>query len=68
MSTNRDYNKNRSGLEYQKKIDIYKKDDEIESMLVDKTAYGEWMSTTFGWAGFEKQNRAVSRIEDITKY
>ncbi|KPU26527.1 hypothetical protein TR13x_09615 [Caloranaerobacter sp. TR13] len=68
MSTNRDYNKNRSGLEYQRKIDIYKKDDEIESMLVDKTAYGEWMATTFGWAGFEEQNRAVNRIEDITKY
>lgn len=68
MGINRDYNKNKSGLEYQKKIDMYKKDDEIESMLVDKTAYGEWMSTTFGWAGFEEQNRAVNRIEDITKY
>ncbi|WP_427340392.1 hypothetical protein [Caloranaerobacter sp. DY30410] len=68
MNIDRDYSKNRFALEYQKKIDMYKKDNEIESMLIDKTAYGEWMSTTFGWAGFEEQNKAVDRIEDITKY
>ncbi|RKD33756.1 hypothetical protein [Thermohalobacter berrensis] len=54
-------------METQKKLDMYKKDDEIESLLTDKTAYGEWMSTTNGWVSFEEQNNHVDHMEEITK-
>ncbi|WP_156936278.1 hypothetical protein [Clostridiisalibacter paucivorans] len=50
-----------------KNIYTHKKDDKVDSKLKDKTAYGEWMASTFGWVSSEKQEKKAEHIEDVTE-
>lgn len=49
------------------KVDMVKRDSEVEDKLKDKTAYGEFVSTFHGWVSFEEQNRKAKHIQRITR-
>ena len=48
-------------------VDNYERDTAVEDALIDKTVYGEFVSTFHGWVSFEDQNRRAKLIENITK-
>ena len=41
--------------------------DKKESLKEDKTKYGEFISSFFGWKTLDKQKEIAKKIEDITK-
>lgn len=49
------------------RVEMHQRDSEEEDALIDKTAYGEFMSTFNGWISFEEQNRKAKHIVRITK-
>ncbi len=56
------------GLEEKGKIaEILDKDDYLEDELIDKTLYGEYMSTYHYWTSPEEQKKRVKQIERVTE-
>ncbi len=49
------------------RVEMPDRDSEEEDGLIDKTAYGEFVSTFHGWASFEEQIKSADRIYNITK-
>lgn len=49
------------------RVDMHQRDSEEEDALIDKTAYGEFVSTFHGWISFEQQNKRAKHIVRITK-
>lgn len=48
------------------RVEMPDRDSEEEDALIDKTAYGEYVSTLHGWASFEEQIKSANRIYEIT--
>ncbi len=48
------------------RIKMLDKDDEEQDRILDKSAYGEFIPTFHGWAGFEEQLKSAERIYRIT--
>jgi hypothetical protein len=49
------------------RVNMYQRDSEEEDALIDKTAYGEFVSTFHGWTSFEHQLENTKRIRQITE-
>ncbi len=49
------------------RVKMLDRDSEEADGLIDKTAYGEFVSTFHGWTSFEEQIKNVDHIYDITK-
>ena len=50
-----------------KKIHSRNTDDPIEDQLYDSTAYGEIMSSVFGWISPEEQEAKVKELNTLTQ-
>ncbi len=48
------------------RVEMLDKDSEEQDKLLDKSAYGEFVSTFHGWASFEEQIKSAERIYRIT--
>jgi hypothetical protein len=50
-----------------KKVHSRNTDDPIEDQLCDSTAYGEIMSSVFGWISSEEQEAKAKELNNLTK-
>lgn len=48
------------------RVEMLDRDSEEADGLIDKTAYGEFVSTFHGWVSFEEQIENANRIYEIT--
>lgn len=49
------------------RVEMPDRDSEEADGLIDKTAYGEFVSTFHGWTSFEEQAKNARHIYEITR-